>query len=98
MHTSHVPITLVLTCPINHSQLSSCSEGTKANATGNTLSFEEWAIATINVPLYLPVKNVPSIDNTGRQYVNASMHCPKLQKARRNTPSIDSTRWRIPGF
>jgi hypothetical protein len=67
---------------MNHSQLSSCSEGTKANATGNTLSFEEWAITTISVPLYLPVKNVPSMDKTGRQYVNAWMHWPKLQKAR----------------
>ena len=29
------------------------------------------------VPLYLPVKNVPSIHRTGRQYINALTHAPR---------------------
>ncbi|KAE8804840.1 Serine/threonine-protein phosphatase 7 [Hordeum vulgare] len=37
--------------------------------------------AIISVPLYLPVKNVPSIDKTGRQCSKAATHGPNVQKA-----------------
>jgi hypothetical protein len=40
-------------------------------------------IAMSIVPSYFPVKNVPSIDNTSQQYVNASTHCPNVQNAQR---------------
>src|SRR6185437_6485177 len=41
-------------------------------------------------PLYFPVKNVPSIHRTGRQYINALTHAPRQKKARSRNPSPPS--------
>src|SRR6185503_11051799 len=69
----------------NQYQVSPDSFSTKAIAKGNNCLLPSAATAVRIVPLYLPVKNVPSIQMTGRQCGNASMQAPKAKNDRWST-------------
>src|SRR6185312_7427962 len=62
----------------------------KAKAMGTTCLLQSTLIAVSIVPLYLPVKNVPSIHRTGRQYINVLTHAPRQKKARSRNPDPPS--------
>ena len=66
------PSTLSRTSLINHDQLSLFSLSANANATGTSWPSGSTATAIISVPLYLPVKNVPSTGITGRQMLECN--------------------------
>src|SRR6266540_7360998 len=74
------PITIFLTSLRNHDQLSFFSFSTNPNAKGTSLRFASIPIAIINVPSYLPVRKVPSIDITSQQCLKASMHYKMSKK------------------
>ena len=74
----------------NQYQLSPDSFSTKAMARGTSWLLPVAAIAVRIVPLYFPVRNVPSMHMTGRQCRKASMQAPKAKKERCNTG--------LPGF
>ncbi|QHO11058.1 uncharacterized protein DS421_15g494890 [Arachis hypogaea] len=58
------------------------SPSTKPKATGRMFEFPSWAIAISRVPPYFPYKWVPSMDISGLQYLNASMHGGNVQNSR----------------
>ena len=66
------PTTCIRTRRKNHSQLFLFSFSTKANARGTNALSASQEMATKSVPMYLPNKKVPSIENTGRQCLNDS--------------------------
>ena len=82
-----VPTTCSLTCSRNQYQLSSFSLSTNANATGINWWLPSTPIAVRIVPLYFPVKKVPSMQSKGRQYWKALTHAPRQK----------NTRWRMAG-
>jgi hypothetical protein len=63
----------------------SFSLSAKAKAKGTSFCSGSTATAIMSVPLYLPVKKVPSTSITGRQCWKATWHCGKHQKTRRRT-------------
>src|SRR6185437_7439159 len=85
-HTFCTSLTIIcFTLCKNQYQVSPDSFSTKAIAKGNNYLLPSAAIAVRIVTLYLPVKNVPSIQMTGRQCGNASMQAPKAKNDRWST-------------
>ena len=78
--------TWIFTRSRNQYQLSVFSFSTKAKAMRTTCLLQLSPIAVSIVPLYLPIKNVPSIHRTGRQYINALTHATRQKKARSRNP------------
>jgi hypothetical protein len=55
-------------------------------------------MAINSVPSYLPIRKVPSMDNTGRQCLKASTHCGNHRKACTHSACLDvllSLHWTV---
>ena len=82
-HTSgRAATTWTFTRSRNQYQLSKFSFSTNANASGTIWLLQSTPIAVSIWPLYLPVRNVPSMQITGRQHWNTLTQAHMQKKAR----------------